>query len=118
MGDDVNLIEDNAGVEDVECRVIQGACKDDVFKKLKSVGMVDFPLNGDVAHYYRLMELGSVMEEVTVVGFVSREIWVICGSLSGRCVIIARKANILGCLRLQKICHPRECVHTLYDHSA
>ena len=117
MGDNVNLIEDNAGVEDVERGVIQSACKYDVFKKLKSVGVVDLPLNGDVAHYYRLMELSSVVEEVTVVGFVSREIWVIYERLSGRCVIIVRKANILGCQRLQKICHPQEYVRTLYDHS-
>jgi hypothetical protein len=78
VGDDVNLVEDNTGVEDVECGVIQSACEDDVFEELKSVGVVDFPLNGDVAHDYRLMELGSVMKEVAVVSFVSWEIWVIC----------------------------------------
>ena len=43
-------------------------------KKLKPIGVVDFLLHGHVAHDHRLMELGSVMEEVTVVGFVGREI--------------------------------------------
>jgi hypothetical protein len=83
---------------------------------LKSVGVVNFPLNVDVSHDYRLMKLSSVMEEVAVVGFVGREIWVICGTLSGCRIINARNANILGCQRLQKICHPQEYVRTLYGH--
>lgn len=117
MVDDVNLIEDDTGIEDIKCGIVQSACKDDVFEELESVGVVDFPLNGHVAHDYRLMELSSIVEEITVVGFVAWEIWIICERLSGRRVMNTKTANILGCQRLQKITRLPKCVHTWYDHS-
>lgn len=46
--------------------------------------MVNFSLDGNIAHGNRLVELGGVMKKVTVVGLVAWKVRVICKSMNYR----------------------------------
>ena len=53
--DDVDLVEDDGGVEHVEGRVVNGACKHDIFEELEAICVVDLPLDSVVANGDRLV---------------------------------------------------------------
>ena len=78
MIDDVNLVEEDARVEDVEGRVIDGSREYDVFQELQAVGMVDLPLDGFVSDVDRLVVAGCLAEEIAVIGFVGGKLGVVC----------------------------------------
>ena len=55
VGDDVDLVEDDGGVEHVEGRVVNGAGKHDIFEELEAICVVDLPLDSVVANGDRLV---------------------------------------------------------------
>jgi hypothetical protein len=61
MGDDVDLVEDDTGVEDVEGGIVEGAGKDDVFQKLEAVGVVDFALYANISDWNGLVKVGCLV---------------------------------------------------------
>ena len=77
MGDDVNLVEEDTGVDDIERRVVNGSCEDNVFQKLESVGVVNLALYADVTDRDRLVEMGLFVQELAIVCFVVGEVGVI-----------------------------------------
>ena len=56
MGDDVNLVEDDRGVQDVECGVIDCTSQDNILEELQPICVVDLALSGFVADGYWLVE--------------------------------------------------------------
>lgn len=77
MRDDINLIEDNTRVKDVERRIVKSTSEDDIFEKLKSVGVVDLSLDCWVVNWDGLVEVSGLFEEISVVSFVGGEIGII-----------------------------------------
>jgi len=77
MIDNIHLVEEDARVDDVECRIIQNAGEHDILEELQPVGMVDFPFNGLISDRDRGMEVGVLPEELPVIRFVIREFRVI-----------------------------------------
>jgi len=77
VGDDVNLVEDDARVEDVERRVVKGTSQHDVLQELQPVGMVDFALNAGVADWNGLVKVRSLMQELAIIGFMTWKIGII-----------------------------------------
>lgn len=58
MGYNVDLVEEDTGIDDIERRVVNGSCEDNVFQKLESVGVVNLALYGRVTDRDRLVEMG------------------------------------------------------------
>jgi len=91
MGDDVNLVEDDARVEDVEGRVVEDACEHDVFEELETIGMVNFSLDVLIIDVYGLVISGRLVKKLSVVGLVGRELGVVCAEVST--IMLANKAR-------------------------
>lgn len=70
MIDQIDLIEDYAGVEDVESRIFHGPSEDHVLQVLKTVSLVNFLPHAFISERYRLSKLCLVSKEVTVRSFV------------------------------------------------
>lgn len=77
MGDDVNLVEDDARVEDVERRVVKGTSQYNVLQELQPVGMVDSALNTGVSDWDGLVKMRSLMQELAIIRFMTRKIRII-----------------------------------------
>ncbi len=77
MRDDINLIEDNTRVKDVERRIVKSTSEDDIFEKLKSVGVVDLSLDCWIVNWDGLVKMSGLFEEISVVSFVGGEIGII-----------------------------------------
>ena len=77
VGDDVNLVEDDARVKDVERRVVKGTSQDDVLQELQPVGMVDFTLDTGVSNWDGLVKMRSLMQELAIVSFMTWKIRII-----------------------------------------
>lgn len=75
--DDVDLIEEDTGVDDVESGVIDGPGEDHVLEELEAVSVVNFALNYRVADGDRLMEMRLGLQKFSVVCFVVRKVRVI-----------------------------------------
>lgn len=73
----VDLVEYDAGIKNVEGRIIKGSCENDVFKELEAICVMDFALDSYVTKRDRLVELGRLMEELAVISFVRWEIRVV-----------------------------------------
>lgn len=74
---DVDLVENYARVEDVECGVIKCAGEDNVFEELKAVSVVYFALDDWVPDDDGLMEVGVLVKKLAIIGFVVGEFGVI-----------------------------------------
>src|SRR6267154_646148 len=81
MVDYVDLVKDDAGIEDVEGGVVESTCEDDVFEKLQTVGMVYFFLDHDILYGDGLVKFGGYVEKLSVVGFVIWELGIIFGQV-------------------------------------
>lgn len=79
--DDVDLVEDDARVQNIERRIIERASKYNILEELEAVGMVDLLPDQVVSYWNRLMEMCVDVEEFTVVGLV-------CGKL--RIIYVAK----------------------------
>ena len=77
--DDVDLVEDDARVEDVKGGVVEDAREDDVFEELEAIRVVDLALDGWVADGDGLVEFSAFLQEFAVVGFVGWKFGIICG---------------------------------------
>jgi hypothetical protein len=75
--DYVDLVEDDARIEDIEGGVVESARKDDVFEELQTVGVVDFLLDHDILYGDRLVKFRGYVEKLSVVRFVIWELGVI-----------------------------------------
>jgi hypothetical protein len=75
--DDINLVEEDARVEHIECRIVNGACENDVLEKLQPVGVMYFLLDAFIADRYGLVVTGRLVKELAIIGFVRRELWVV-----------------------------------------
>jgi hypothetical protein len=73
----IDLVEYDAGIKNVEGRIIKGSCENDVFKELEAICVMDFALYSYVTKRDRLVELGGLMEELAVISFVRWEIRVV-----------------------------------------
>lgn len=77
--DDVDLVEDDARVQDVERAVVDRAREHDVLEELQPVRAVHFARDVPVPDRHRLVELRGLLEKFPVVGLVRRELRVVCG---------------------------------------
>jgi hypothetical protein len=67
--DDVGLVVEDEGVENIEGRVFERAREDDIFEVLKAVGLVDLLSDGGVFDLDGLSEAGGVGDELSMRGF-------------------------------------------------
>jgi len=74
---DIHLVEEDARVDDVECRIVQNACEYDILEELQSVGVMDLPLYGLISDGDRGMEMGVLLEKFPVIRLVIWEFGVI-----------------------------------------
>jgi len=72
--DNVNLVEDDARVQNIERRIIERASKYNILEELEAVSMVDLLPDKVISYWNRLVEVCVDVEEFTVVGLV-------CGKL-------------------------------------
>ena len=79
MINDVDLVKEDTGVEDVEGGVVDGSRKYNIFEELQSVRVMYLPLDAFVAYRYGLMVARTLAKEVTIVGLVGGEFRVVCG---------------------------------------
>ncbi len=79
MIDDINLVKEYAGVEDVERGIVDSPGEDNIFEELQPVSMVNLLLDCLIPNRYRLVEMCRSSEELPVVGLVSWKFWVVCG---------------------------------------
>jgi hypothetical protein len=114
----VDLVEYDAGIKNVEGRIIEGSCENDVFKELEAICVMYFALDSYVTKRDRLMELRRLMEELAVISFVRREIRVVYKFYEEKNGTGVKKTNIQASQRHQRKCRPQECVHTYHDHSS
>lgn len=77
MIDNVNLVEDDARVQNIESRIIERTCEYDILEELEAVGMVDLLSDKVVSYRNRLVEVCIDVEEFTVVGLVCGKLWII-----------------------------------------
>jgi len=77
MGDDVDLVEDDARTEHVECRVIEGSGENDVLEKEEAIGVMYFLLNERVMNGDGLVVASRMAKKVAIVGFVNGKFGVI-----------------------------------------
>jgi hypothetical protein len=76
--DDVDLVEDDARVQDVERAVVDRAREHDVLEELQAVRPVHLARDVRVPDRDRLVELRGLLQELAVVRLVRRELWVVC----------------------------------------
>ncbi len=74
---DVDLVEEDEGVEHAVGRIVQEPRQDHVFEVLQSVRVVDALPDRLVLKVDDFLELGTMREVVTVVGLVSWEVWIV-----------------------------------------
>lgn len=77
MLNDVNLVEEDDGVEDRKGRVVQDSGQDDIFQILKPPGVSDLLLDDLVPDRDDFLVSGSIVEVESMTCFVGGEIWVI-----------------------------------------
>lgn len=76
--DNVNLVEDDAGVQNIERRVVERACQYNVLEELEAIGMVDLLPDKVVSYWNRLMEVCIDVKKFTVIGLVCWKFWIVC----------------------------------------
>ena len=69
--DDVNLIEEDEGVEDIVRRVVQRPCHDDVLEELEAIGLHYLLFHPLFSERDDLLVLRGVLEVLSIRGFES-----------------------------------------------
>ena len=75
--DDVHLVEYDAGIEDIERGVVNGAGKNNILQELQPVRLMDLALNSLVAKLDDIAELGVLTEKFTISCLVLGKFWVV-----------------------------------------
>lgn len=75
--DNIDLVEEDEGIEDGEGGIVKYARKHDIFQVQQPIGVVDFPFDFDVLNLDDLLELGSIGEILAMVCAMGGEVGVI-----------------------------------------
>ena len=118
MGDDIDLIKDDARVEDVEGRIIQGPREDNVLEKEEAIRVMNLLLNDGIVNRDGLVKTSRVAKEVSVVGFVNGEFWIICDKLIKGYRKVIDETYIRAFLAHHKNGHHLGCARTCCDRSS
>lgn len=78
VGNDINLIENDARVEHVEGRIVKYTGECDILQELETVCVMNLLRYDRIVDGYRLVEVSRLTEEFAIVSLVSREFRVIC----------------------------------------
>ena len=77
MVDDLDLVEEDEGVENGEGRVVQYARQDHILEILQAPRVADFPADEGIFDRNDLFKAGLVREVLPMVGFVGGEFGII-----------------------------------------